>query len=130
MFNISELKEEEYLKIRNKAFDNYGYISWDLKHIKYALNLENRLYKKITIENQDYVIYYYIENQDLYIVETSLTLDIIETVIFYLSKEYSIKNAFVRMKTVENKTNRRFAMLYSKNKIDLNKNAYINLVLD
>ena len=94
------------------------------------MNLENRLYKKITIENQDYVIYYYIENQDLYIVETSLTLDIIETVIFYLSKEYSIKNVFVRMKNVEHKSNKRFAMLYSKNKIDLNKNAYINLVLD
>lgn len=130
MFNISELKEEEYLKIRNKAFDNDGYISWDLKHIKYALNLENRFYKKITIKSQDYIIYYYIYNQGLYIIETSLTPDILETVIFYLSKEYIIKNAFVRMKTVENKTNRRFAMLYSRNKIGLNKNAYINLVLD
>ncbi len=127
---IDDLKELEYLEIRNEVFDSDGYISWDLKHIKYALNLENRFYKKITIENQYYIIYYYVYNQDLYIIETSLTLDIIETVIFYLSKEYSIKNVFVRMKNVEHKSNKRFAMLYSKNKIDLNKNAYINLVLD
>ena len=124
---------DEYKNIRDSCFTKNGYICWDAQAIAYALE-ENSLLGGCALKVQlndkkksNGIILYRIQNNELFVSETTLPLPVLRDTVCMLMKQRGVCVCRVRCQTGKANPGRPFGLLRSDITI---RNGYCNLVLD
>ena len=95
---LREAEAEQYVCLRDRAFQELNYVQWNLEAVKYALE-ENRYcggFAKIITIDQDYLLFGKKEDKVLNILETTLSRKLAEEIVPDLCYHWRVEQVIFR----------------------------------